>query len=79
VSNGILFSAGFQYLLPDVEIRLEYSAGFHEEGLLQQLVLAHQKDKERRYTEYGPHRADLRLKTALGDADTVLSRGQKNC
>ena len=72
------FQQDIQYLLPDVEIRLEYSAGFHEkEGLLQQLVLAHEKDKERRYTEYGPHRADLRLKTALGDADTVLSRGQK--
>lgn len=41
------------------------------------LVNHHQKDVERRYTEYGPHRADLRLKTATGDADVVLSRGQK--
>ncbi|SPL72033.1 DNA replication/repair protein RecF [Acinetobacter stercoris] len=65
-------------LLPDLDIQLEYSAGFHvEHGLLSDLSNYHQKDIERRYTEYGPHRADLRLKTPLGDADVVLSRGQK--
>ena len=67
-----------QRLLPDLEIKLEYQAGFHsEQGLLHDLTQHHQKDLERRYTEYGPHRADLRLKTPLGDADVVLSRGQK--
>ena len=67
-----------QQLLPDLEIALEYSAGFHsEQGLLHDLTVHHQKDLDRRYTEYGPHRADLRLKTTLGDADVVLSRGQK--
>jgi DNA replication and repair protein RecF len=67
-----------QRLLPDIEIKLEYQAGFHsEQGLLHDLTQHHQKDLERRYTEYGPHRADLRLKTPLGDADVVLSRGQK--
>ena len=65
-------------LLPNLNIQLEYSAGFHvEQGLLNDLVQFHQKDLDRRYTEYGPHRADLRLKTPLGDADVVLSRGQK--
>ena len=67
-----------QQLLPNLEIELEYSAGFHSEnGLLQDLTVHHQKDLDRRYTEYGPHRADLRLKTMLGDANVVLSRGQK--
>ena len=42
------------------------------------LVESASKDIERRYTEYGPHRADLRLKTPFGHADDVLSRGQKN-
>ena len=67
-----------KHLLPDVELQLEYSPGFHTElGLLNDLTVHHQKDVDRRYTEYGPHRADLRLKTTLGDADVVLSRGQK--
>ena len=57
---------------------MEYSAGFHtEHGLANDLVVHHQKDLDRRYTEYGPHRADIRLKTSTGDADVVLSRGQK--
>lgn len=65
-------------LLPDLKIELEYSAGFHvEQGLAHDLIQYHQKDLDRRYTEYGPHRADLRLKTPMGDADVVLSRGQK--
>ncbi len=65
-------------LLPDLDIQMEYSAGFHvEHGLASDLIQYHQKDVDRRYTEYGPHRADLRFKTPLGDADTVLSRGQK--
>lgn len=65
-------------LLPDLEIELEYNAGFHvEQGLAHDLIHYHQKDLDRRYTEYGPHRADLRLKTPMGDADVVLSRGQK--
>ena len=65
-------------LLPDLQVSLEYSPGFHSEtGLLNDLTNQHEKDCERRYTEYGPHRADLRLKTPMGDADVILSRGQK--
>ena len=72
------FQQDLAQLLPDLEIKLEYSAGFHaEHGLLQDLHQYHQKDVDRRFTEYGPHRADLRLKTPIGDADVVLSRGQK--
>ncbi|TCM68640.1 DNA replication and repair protein RecF [Acinetobacter calcoaceticus] len=67
-----------QLLLPELEIELEYQPGFHvEHGLLQDLLQYHQKDADRRYTGYGPHRADLRLKTPVGDASVVLSRGQK--
>lgn len=65
-------------LLPDLKIEMEYIPGFHTEyGLAQDLLQYHQKDLDRRYTEYGPHRADIRLKTPTGDADVVLSRGQK--
>lgn len=66
------------YLLPDLKITMQYVAGFHAElGLWQDLLAHHDKDVERKTTEYGPHRADLRFKTPLGDADDVLSRGQK--
>ena len=72
------FREDLQQLLPDIDIELEYYSGFHtEQGLFQDLIQQHQKDLERRYTEYGPHRADLRLKTPQGNADDVLSRGQK--
>ena len=72
------FENDLKALLPDLTISLEYNAGFHvQQGLMADLIQHHQKDVDRRFTEYGPHRADLRLKTALGDADVVLSRGQK--
>ena len=72
------FQDDLKHLLPDLDIQLEYSAGFHvEQGLLSDLTQHHQRDVDRRFTEYGPHRADLRLKTPFGDADVVLSRGQK--
>lgn len=72
------FQQDLEALLPDLTVTLEYNAGFHAEtGLLNDLTNQHFKDCERGYTEYGPHRADLRLKTAMGEADVVLSRGQK--
>ena len=72
------FEQDLKHLLPDLNITLEYNAGFHSEtGLLNDLTNGHYKDIERRYTECGPHRADLRLKTPMGDAEAVLSRGQK--
>ena len=72
------FEQDLKALLPDLNIELEYVAGFRAEtGLLNDLTNYHYKDVERGYTEYGPHKADLRLKTPTGDADNVLSRGQK--
>ena len=63
---NVYFQNDLSQLLPDLEIELEYSPGFHtEQGLMQDLLNQHQKDIERRYTEYGPHRADLRLKRHL--------------
>lgn len=74
----VFFEQELQQLLPQISIKMNYQAGFHAElGLWQDLLAHHDKDVERKTTEYGPHRADLRFKTPLGDADDVLSRGQK--
>lgn len=72
------FMEELKHLLPNIEVQLEYSAGFNTDiGLQQNLTQHHQKDIERRYTEHGPHKADLKLKTPYGAASDVLSRGQK--
>ena len=63
----VYFEQDLKQLLPNLEIQMEYVAGFHSElGLLHDLTVHHQKDLDRRYTEYGPHRADLRLKNNAG-------------
>ncbi|XID74916.1 DNA replication/repair protein RecF [Alkanindiges sp. WGS2144] len=73
-----LFEQYRQILLPDIEVSLSYLSGFDpQSGLLASLDQHRQRDMERTTTQHGPHRADLRLKTALGLADEVLSRGQK--
>ena len=72
------FLEDMKVLLPNLSIDMEYQAGFHSDtGLFNDLTNYHYKDLERGYTEYGPHRADIRLKTTFGDADVILSRGQK--
>ena len=73
-----LFQHYCQLLLPDIVVHMGYSAGFDSETGLQHSLQQHrQRDAERGTTQHGPHRADLRLKTANGAADEVLSRGQK--
>ena len=72
------FIEDLAWLLPNINIEMDYVAGFHHAiGLGHDLTSHYSKDIERRTTEYGPHRADLRLKTPMGNADDVLSRGQK--
>lgn len=74
----ILIQEELALLLPDIKIEIDYYAGYSvEQGLIAQLDQGLQKDIDRRTTQYGVHRADLRLKTPIGYADDVLSRGQK--
>lgn len=73
-----IFQKYLQELLPDINVTMQYQAGYHTElGLEHDLIFYHQRDVDRKTTEYGPHRADLRFKTSLGEADEILSRGQK--
>lgn len=65
-------------LLPDIDVELEYFAGFSTAiGFTEQLKKELKKDIDKRSTQHGVHRADFRLKTSIGYADDVLSRGQK--
>lgn len=59
------FQNDLSQLLPDLEIELEYSRFSYRAGTHARLAESTPKDIERRYTEYGPHRADLRLKPRL--------------
>jgi DNA replication and repair protein RecF len=62
--------------LPEVDI--SYQRGWRE-GLDYPDYLAAQydSDKERGFTQFGPHRADMRLRVEGLDARDVLSRGQQ--
>ncbi|MGI1679454.1 MAG: DNA replication/repair protein RecF [Cellvibrionaceae bacterium] len=65
-------------LLPDSEVALEYKPGWnrdhsYEEVLEQSL----ERDLNRGYTHYGPHRSDIRITTSGHSAGDVLSRGQQ--
>lgn len=72
------FNIEIEQLLPNIQIDLDYQAGYQTEySLLEILKQQHDKDRDRRYTEYGPHRADFKVKTVHVSADALLSRGQK--
>ena len=62
--------------LPEVDV--SYQRGWRE-GLCYPDYLAAQydSDKERGFTQFGPHRADMRLRVEGLDARDVLSRGQQ--
>lgn len=65
-------------LLPDLDLRVSYHAGFNTDiGLLADLHSHRGRDLERGHTSVGAHRADFQVKTPLGLAEQTLSRGQK--
>lgn len=65
-------------LLPQYQLTIDYVIGFDVEKNLQ-LVFAEsrEKDKQRGFTQIGAQRADVQIKTELGLAEAVLSRGQR--
>ena len=65
-------------LFPGVELTLEYRPGWQSEagysGYLRETL---QKDKEKGFTQGGPHRADLRIKLDNRPVQSAISRGQQ--
>lgn len=73
-----IFQSQLAQLLPQIEIEMQYHAGFNTTtGLLDDLEQHTVRDQMRGHTSVGAHRADLSFKTHLGRAEQVLSRGQK--
>lgn len=73
-----LWEARIREFLPEQELDLEYSPGWEQEQSLAELLAASwDRDRERGFTQIGPHRADIRVKRGTAPADEVLSRGQK--
>lgn len=60
------------------EVGFEYRAGWNEEqGLLQALEDNIERDRQNGSTQYGPHRADLKLSYDERRARKLVSRGQQ--
>lgn len=74
----VAFTEVMAVLLPNQPVELHGVAGFDTRvGLLADLQRHHASDLERGYSGRGVHRAGFALKTPLGLAEHVLSRGQK--
>ena len=79
------FLAVFEQLVSDQDlatvltnVNLEYQRGWSEaQTLLEVLSADFDRDHRDGYTHHGPHRADIRIKTAGHVAADVLSRGQE--
>jgi DNA replication and repair protein RecF len=73
-----LWDARIRGFLPDQDLHLDYSPGWNVEVSLAEMLAENwEKDREKGYTQIGPHRADLRVKKENVPADELLSRGQK--
>lgn len=65
-------------LLGNIEISLEYYAGWDTNQSLQEVLSSNlEKDLRFGFTTSGTHRADIRLKTNNCSAQDILSRGQQ--
>ena len=67
-----------QVFLQDIEVTLRYYAGWPKDQDLATLMSnTIDKDRMAGYTHYGPHRADLQIKSHKTPAQDILSKGQQ--
>lgn len=69
----------YSHKFPDLAgVSIHYQQGWREgESYSDYLSAQYSSDKERGFTQFGPHRADLRLRIQGMDAREYLSRGQQ--
>lgn len=67
-----------QEFLPGLDLVLDYLPGWDTERELGEVLAENWgKDLEKGFTQYGPHRADIRIRAGNVPASEVLSRGQR--
>jgi len=65
-------------LFPDNQLSLEYRRGWADtEDYMDHLEASLQRDKDKGFTQAGPHRADLKIKLDHKSAQSSVSRGQQ--
>ena len=65
-------------LFPDVELSLDYREGWQSSTSFSSYLTENlKKDKEKGFTQGGPHRADIRFKLNNKSVQTAISRGQQ--
>lgn len=70
-------AAALSRLLPDISLDVDYQPGWNtDESLADLLAQSRDRDRERGFTQIGPHRADLKIRTMGVAVDERLSRGQ---
>lgn len=80
----LLWQTAFESLLPalcDIPCSIEYFKGWDKKdsGKNLESILRDQykSDLQKQYTQYGPHQADIIIKTESWNAKKILSRGQQ--
>lgn len=73
------FTASAARLLPEHKLSIQYRAGWKSSDmtLLEALNISTEDDLSRGYTQFGPHRAELRVIDGDTDIRETLSRGQQ--
>ncbi|PCJ12679.1 MAG: DNA replication/repair protein RecF [Gammaproteobacteria bacterium] len=73
-----LFNAHYSDIVPGADIEFQFRRGWPEGlDLIDAFRNSRERDVKLGYTQYGPHKADIKIKVDGRAADDVLSRGQK--
>lgn len=75
---SLLFNEYYHDVLPGIKVDFLFSKGWPDNlDLIEAFRNSRERDVKLGYTQYGPHKADIKIKADGRTADEVLSRGQK--
>ena len=73
-----LFEQKYSNLIPGLSLQFRLLKGWPDDlDLIEAFRNSRERDIKLGYTQYGPHKADIKIKVDGRSADEVLSRGQK--